>query len=183
MARNFMSGKYTCEYCGNPIEDAGVHNGSVIVKERFCSPKCKIAFNNSKTDRNGENSSNSETSSSAKVAGTTAGIVGGAVGGAIGGLGNVAGKGFKGLMDMANLNYKDQLDQVTKMEFSEEKGDLSNQLNELVTIAGGTNAKPLKKGIYEKMEYGIMKLNSIGATSEADFFETKRKKIKPKWYE
>ena len=84
---------------------------------------------------------------------------------------------------MAGLNYQDELERLSKMEFSEEKAELSNQLNELVTIAGGANSKGLKSGIAEKMEFGVMKLRSIGASAEADFFEEKRKKIKPKWYQ
>jgi hypothetical protein len=40
-----MSGKYSCEYCGNTIEGNGATNGGFIVKERFCSVKCKNNWN------------------------------------------------------------------------------------------------------------------------------------------
>lgn len=64
---------------------------------------------------------------------------------------------------------------------------ISYRLNQLNTQAQ-TDAKDKEKKvkIVEDMEFGIMRLRSIGANTEADFFDKKLeavKLIKKKWYE
>jgi hypothetical protein len=64
---------------------------------------------------------------------------------------------------------------------------ISYRLNQLNTQAQ-TDAKDKEKKakIVEDMEFGIMRLRSIGSNTEADFFEKKLeaiKLIKKKWYE
>lgn len=45
--RDLITGQYTCDYCGATIPfGTGVHNGNIKIKERFCSPRCKMNWNN-----------------------------------------------------------------------------------------------------------------------------------------
>ena len=46
---------------------------------------------------------------------------------------------------------------------------------------------PIKKAVYTKVAFGIMRLKNLGANDTAEFFETESKKIKPNlwntiWY-
>ena len=81
-----------------------------------------------------------------------------------------------------NKQIREKVDAVSKMVFSTNADELANQMNELLTIGAGTDSKhkELLKACYEKMDFGVMKLKSLGATAEADFFAEKRKSIKPK---
>lgn len=75
------------------------------------------------------------------------------------------------------------IDSIVSIQFGTTAEDISNALNQLITIAAGKPSKEVKKATYEKMEFAIMKLRQLGAYAEADFFEKKRTKVKPKWYE
>ncbi len=88
--------------------------------------------------------------------------------------------------DNEDNQMREAIDYITKMTFSNDSSELSNQLNELVSTGASSdkfrNGKTLKKACYEKMEFGIMKLRQAGANAEADYFEKKRKSIKPGWF-
>jgi hypothetical protein len=88
--------------------------------------------------------------------------------------------------DAEDNQMREAIDYVSKMTFSSDSEELANQLNELVSTGASSNkfrnGKTLKKACYEKMEFGIMKLRQSGASDEADFFEKKRKSIKPGWF-
>ena len=64
---------------------------------------------------------------------------------------------------------------------------ISHRLNSINTKAKiEAKDKDKKAEIIEEMEFGIMRLRSLEAKTEADFFEKKLediKKIKKKWYE
>lgn len=76
-----------------------------------------------------------------------------------------------------------RVDSIATIQFGTTADEISNALNQLVTIAAGKPDKEVKKAIYEKMEFAIMKLRQLGANVEADFFEKKRVDVKPKWYD
>jgi hypothetical protein len=88
--------------------------------------------------------------------------------------------------DSEDNQMREAIDYITKMTFSNDSSELSNQLNELVSTGASSdkfrNGKTLKKACFEKMEFGIMRLRQAGANAEADFFEKKRKSIKPGWF-
>jgi hypothetical protein len=88
--------------------------------------------------------------------------------------------------DAEDNQMREAIDYINKMIFSSEIDELSNQLNELVSTGASSdkfrNGKTLKKACYEKMEFGILKLRQTGSSVEADFFEKKRKGIKPGWF-
>jgi hypothetical protein len=103
--------------------------------------------------------------------------------------GGITNEMFSSLISSADSEEKqlrEAIDHITRMTFSSDPSELSNQLNELASTGASSdkfrNGKPLKKTCYEKMEFGIMKLRQAGASAEADFFEKKRKSIKPGWF-
>lgn len=88
---------------------------------------------------------------------------------------------------VAETEMRKNLDYISRMTLSTDKEELSNQLNELVSFGSAASQyrypKAMKKACYEKMEFGIMKLNQLGAKAEADYFEKKRKSIKPGFFD
>jgi hypothetical protein len=107
-------------------------------------------------------------------------------GGLFGGLTNEMFSAIISSGDAEENQMREAIDYITKMTFSSDSGELSNQLNEIVSTGASSdkfkNGKTLKRTCYEKMEFGIMKLRQAGASAEADFFEKKRKSIKPGWF-
>jgi len=78
------------------------------------------------------------------------------------------------------LRLEGKVAEVASMQFGDTAESISATLDQLVTIAASKPGNPVKKAIYEKMEFAIMKLRQLGANAEADFFEKKRAGIKPK---
>ncbi|TAF09080.1 MAG: hypothetical protein EAZ75_08965 [Flavobacteriia bacterium] len=186
-----MAHEYHCTNCGklgygsagsgpmsgsNPPDGWKTKWGST---KMFCSNRCKDEFNNRNS---GNNTTQSNSSEPEKKSG---GFLGGLMGGGdpsekvaqIGLLGNL-------LADTMgeNKEIRNKGEYVSKMVFSTNPDELANQMNELLTIGAGTENKhkELIKACYEKMDFGVMKLKSLGANAEADFFAEKRKSIKPK---
>lgn len=139
----------------------------------FCSNKCLNEFNsqNSSNDSQSEPSGANQSSSSQSAKSSGGGVLGGLYG------------SMSSMIEKEEAKTEARVDQIASLTFGNSSEELSENLNQLVTIAGGKPNKDVKKAIYEKMEFGIMKLNQLGATAEADFFEKKRKDIKPKWWD
>ena len=99
-------------------------------------------------------------------------------------------KGMFGILEkdyeaMSNNNKKGalKLEEVIQMTFNTDANEISNQLNQLVSLASSTQNKPLKSAIVEKLEFGIIKLRGLNASGEADFFEKKLEPLKKKsWF-
>ncbi len=145
----------------------------------YCSNRCKDEREGSSTS----NSSQSQSGSEEKKSG------GGFLGGLMGGgdsESKIAQTQLLGTLLADSMSeskdVRAKVDAVSKMVFSSDANELANQLNELLTIGAGTSNdyKELIKACYEKMDFGILKLRSLGASAEADFFTKKRESIKPK---
>ncbi len=91
------------------------------------------------------------------------------------------------LDDTANREDKakleDKITQVTTMTFGTDVNEISNQLNQLISLASTKPDKTLKNAIIEKVEFGLMKLRQLNAVADADFFEKKLNPLKKKsWF-
>ena len=83
--------------------------------------------------------------------------------------------------DKAKL--ENRIDQITSMTFGTDTNEISNQLNQLVSLGSTKPDKVLKSAIVEKLEFGIMKLRGLNASGEAAFFEKKLEPLKKKsWF-
>lgn len=69
------------------------------------------------------------------------------------------------------------VESVIAVQFGQSADEIADSLNQLVTIYTSNNDEKIKKAIYEKMDYGIIKLKKLGADSEADFFQKKLDEI------
>lgn len=86
-----------------------------------------------------------------------------------------------GKADKAKLESK--IKELTTLTFSGTADEIANQLNELVSFASTKPEKSVKNAIIEKIDFGIMKLKGLGATSEADYFQGKLDALnKSKWF-
>jgi hypothetical protein len=65
---DFLTGGYSCDYCGKSVGNTNYHNGGFIVKEQFCSPKCQMKWNelNVRSQSGNERSRNDEATSSSE---------------------------------------------------------------------------------------------------------------------
>ena len=200
---DFLTGGYSCDNCNKPVGNTNIHNGGVFVKEQFCSNKCKDEWNarHSGSSSNKSNSDNEDSSSRGSAIGTAAGIgagigagVGGAVAGGLNGLGNLAGKGFsainaeldKGVNEnkQKRAGIEAKAAEISKLEFGSTKEEIQNQLEQLITFGSTLKSEqhPIKKAVYSKVIFGIMRLKTLGANDVAVFLENEAMKVKPKWY-
>ena len=85
------------------------------------------------------------------------------------------------LMENSALGINKKVEDVANLQFETTSDGIQQQLNNLFTQISGISRfqmKPLYNAIKEKIEFGIMKLNSMGANAEADFFQKKFDKLK-----
>ena len=85
-------------------------------------------------------------------------------------------------MEVADLKYEDQLQSFAKMQFSDNTYELTNQLKELVVVADGLKSTSMKEWLCEKIDFGIIKLRSLGAKEDAESIENSRIEVKSKWW-
>ena len=194
-----MASTYNCSNCGKVGYPSGgqsydqtpsgwVWNKSFgFGRKLFCSNRCLDEYNvrnSPKSEGATKNESNEEKSTEKKSGGFLSGLMGNNQ--------DSAAKLEKAKLTTTlfsdilneNKNIREKVDAVSKMTFANDANELANQMNELLTIGAGTSSdhKELIKACYEKMDFGVMKLKSLGATAEADFFAEKRKSIKPKGF-
>ncbi len=143
----------------------------------------EIKSNNSSQDNSGSGLRNL-----ASDVGTGAG---GAISGTLSGVGNLAGKGFdalnkeldKGVEDNKKKRkaIEDKADEISKIEFGSSKEDIQSQMEQLISYGNTLSSEqnPIKKAVYSKVTFGIMRLKTLGANDTASFFENESKKIKP----
>lgn len=149
-------------------------------KRNFCSKACKLAYENSKNGGGSSNAESSDGNSSVQESG----------GGGIGGLGSMFGSVFSSAGDEMKsvLNQKKEnkakTEEIVNLKFETTSEGLQNQIQNLFTQISSLprfktpDQKALYNAIKEKLEFGIMKLNSSGASAEADFFQKKFDKLK-----
>lgn len=188
-----MSYEFHCTNCGKtgygsagsgPMSGANPPSGwktKWASSKVFCSNRCKDEFNN-----RGNSNTSIDNSSNNKEVETQNSTSENKSRGMFGGLSNEMFSSILSSADSEEKQLREAIDHITRMTFSSDPTELSNQLNELASTGASSdkfrNGKPLKKTCYEKMEFGIMKLRQAGASAEADFFEKKRKSIKPGWF-
>lgn len=71
-----------------------------------------------------------------------------------------------------------KVEELASITFSNDANEIANILNQLVSIASAKPDKKVKNTIVEKMEFGIMKLRSLNAPAEANYFEQKLAPLK-----
>ena len=200
--RNKMGYK-TCDWCGksykpmfsadrdagNAFADAmGLTIGVKAIggiarlagKRNFCSKQCKLAYEQSK---NGEMSANSEADEVSADTGKTRGGLMSGIGGMFGDVFTSTGEQLKDNMNQMKQN-RAKTEEIVNLQFDTTSDGLQNQLQNLFTQISALpkfktpEQKALYNAIKEKLEFGIMKLNSVGANSEAEFFQKKFDKLK-----
>lgn len=149
-------------------------------KRNFCSKQCKLAYENSK---NGCNSSNTESfGENSSVQESNGGSMGG-IGKMVGDFFSSSGEEMKSMFNEKKEN-KAKTEEIVNLQFATDKEELQNQIQNLFTQISALprfktpEQKALYNAIKEKLEFGIMKLNSSGAAAEADFFQKKYDKLK-----
>jgi hypothetical protein len=157
-----MSDYSKCKWCGNSFEKGAFskflskNTAGLAGKEDYCSEKCR------QEAERGNNNAPSNISNSPISSNTDS--------------------EEKRVME-EKIRIESKIENIAGIQFGNTTDEISNVLNELITIASGKPDKAVKKAIYEKMEFAIMKLKKLGSNEEANFFETKRTAIKPKWYD
>ena len=120
--------------------------------------------------------------------------VGSAISGTLSGVGSLAGFAGKGVGSFFDMVEKDKENErrreqelidkgskISEIEFGTTANEIQSQLEQLMTYSNtlSSNQYPIKKAVYSKITFGIMRLKSLGANDSAIFFETESKKIKP----
>lgn len=191
-----MGKTYRCSVCGASFyDDPGL--GGYLVQElgvdfgkKVC-PDCKRA---QKIGGGGGSGGSAEASTVRVKTGPGVGSI----------LAQGAMDSLKGSFDRANQVMNDvkeekskresTLQQITSMQFPiENPEEIQQQLSTLFTLFEqykpkfsistmgldkGPSEKVIRAAIKEKIEFGVMKLQSAGKTAEADFFQKKMDKLK-----
>lgn len=188
-------GKVNCGFCNKYMGftiGLGYHpNGNGAEKSAdgtwCCSSTCARDYNVNRMGNSTSQSNNSESENGEKK---SSGLLGGLFGEKDASAKIAQAQMMTSLfasVDEENRQVREVIDQITKMVFSTNPTELSNQLEELAVTGVSSDkfphsGKELKKTCYEKMEFGILKLRQTGDNASADFFEKKRKSIKPGWF-
>ena len=156
----FFSGDVKCDWCGRYIKntDGGLGGalGLDIVKrgiaasyKHYCSRQCKLAAEQAEQN---STSGNSDVSQSSYVS-----------------------------EDNVETSTVEN-NTVKNMQFSNDPNEILNQMQNLITMTEDlqtlfgrltADSKAKAKIIKSQMEFGLMKLRSLGKNAEADFFEKK----------
>ena len=161
-----MSRIFNCKKCGKSGYHSGTYTGtpSGWYSTEFCCEAHKIEFNELKKG----NSS----SSSGKSSKSNPGIISSFIQNQ---------REEERLDEQRRQKQEDKIDStvesVIAVQFGQSADQIADSLNQLVTIGTSNNDEKIKKAVYEKMDYGIIKLKKLGAESEADFFQKKLDKI------
>jgi hypothetical protein len=176
-----MSYEFNCTNCGKtgygssgsgPMSASNPPSGWITKwasSKIFCSNRCKDEFNkrNDSSDTNSSSSSSSGHSSKPNP-----GIISSFIQNQ---------REEDRLDEQRRQKQEDKIDStvesVIAVQFGQSVDEIADSLNQLVTIYTSNNDEKIKKAIYEKMDYGIIKLKKLGADSEADFFQKKLDEI------
>lgn len=171
-------GKYTkCKWCGKKFEKSGwnqfvSHNTFGIGgKESYCSKACKQAAEAAKSDNpvpgNATTPIIKDKEEQLEIEEA-----------------RIKAENKKLKLEQQKIKAEEKrrlegkIDEIATISFSDDKAEIENKINELVVLASSKPTKQIKKAIIEKIEFGIMKLKTSGANSEAEYFEEKLKSIK-----
>ncbi|MEI7596522.1 MAG: hypothetical protein WCK02_12295 [Bacteroidota bacterium] len=170
-----------CAWCGRTIEKSWgnkflSHNTMGLAgkqKDSYCSTKCEKEAEAAQSGGGGGNNSNSQSGGGNQGGGSSSG----------GGFFSKMNDSMDASNERRESKIESRVDSIVAIKFGSTADEISDACNQMVTIAAGKPDKEVKKAIYEKMEFAIMKLRQLGANAEADFFEKKRTDVKPKWYD
>ena len=191
-----MSDTYKCAWCGRSFEKSGGSKflsgaslGFSDLGKKYCSKACEHAAEEAKNGpKTTSNESSTPTGANASggenvtIVNKGDGIGTSAVKGMFGMASNMVAEDLKGKRD-AEAKLENQITDVTTMTFGTTADEISNQLNQLVSMASSKPDKKVKNAIVEKLEFGILKLKQLNALAEADFFEKKLVPLKKKsWF-
>lgn len=199
-----MSDTFKCAWCGRHFEKSatskffsGASMGLSNLGKKYCSKSCEHAADEAKNGpkssssndhQNQANKNNEFTAGPNISSGDSTTVINKAPG-----FGHFMGKALGDTINKS-MSLSDKFDQqdrdkaakiedLAQMKMSSDKDELLEQLNYLTSLASSKPEKEIKNVIIEKMEFGIMKLKSSGATGEADFFEKKLEPLKKKgWF-
>jgi hypothetical protein len=172
-----MSYEFNCSNCGRtgygssgagPLSGANPPSGWITKwasTKIFCSNRCKDEFNK-------RNESSNSSSSSGNSSKSNPGMISSFI------QNQRENEREENRLEEARIQkQQDTIDSILKtiiaVQFGQSVDEISDSLNKLVTISTSNNDEKIKKAIYEKMDYGIIKLKNLGANSEADFFQKK----------
>jgi len=182
-----MAKAYTrCAWCERTIEKKGVNKFLSRItmgiagkqKYSYCSKKCQLeaeavekgntlSGNQSQNFPSGANASGVE---NVTVVNKGDGFGASVAKGLFGMTNNFVEESRKGMKEQ-ETKVENQINDITTMTFGTTADEISNQLNQLVSIANAKPDKKVKNAIIEKIEFGILKLKKMNAVPEADFFE------------
>lgn len=78
---------------------------------------------------------------------------------------------------------QEKVENLAQMKMSAEKDELIDQLNFLSSLGSSNPDKKIKNIIIDKMDFGVMKLRTLGATEEAEYFDKKLHPLKKRsWF-
>jgi hypothetical protein len=191
-----MSDTYKCAWCGRHFEPKGVSkfmSGATVgisdLGKKYCSKACKHAAEEAKNGpKTTSNESSTPTGANASggenvtVVNKGDGFGASVAKGFFGMTNNMVEEGRKGMKEQ-ETKVENQITEVSTMTFGTTADEISNQLNQLVSMASAKPEKKVKNAIVEKLEFGILKLKQLNALAEADFFEKKLVPLKKKsWF-
>jgi hypothetical protein len=85
-------------------------------------------------------------------------------------------------IELTELHYPIHPESIYRVKLSDNKFELTDQLNELVASAEKVQSNCMKEWLCEKIDTGVNKLRSLGAYYEADTYEKIIENIKPKFW-
>lgn len=155
-------------------------------KKNFCSRECKLAYQQSKNGGTAGNEEAEETEDTVAVNNGSQKSKGGLMSGIGGMFGDVFAATGEQIKDTRNqmIETRAKAEEIVNLQFEAKPEDLQNQLQTLFTQIStlprfkSPEQKALYNAIKEKLEFGIMKLRTAGASAEADFFQKKYDKLK-----
>ena len=188
-----MSDTFKCAWCGRHFEKSagskflsGASMGFSNLGKKYCSKSCEHEADEAKNGPKSSKSNDNEAKGANQSGGGTT-VVNKGDGLLTTGVKTLGGRYGQMLDDSAEREEKARLDgkidSVIAMTFGSNVDDISNQLNQLVSLGSTKPDKALKNAIIEKVEFGIMKLKGLNANAEAEFFEKKLEPLKKKgWF-
>lgn len=81
-----------------------------------------------------------------------------------------------------NNRINTKVNEISKLKYGNDSEDILELLNELATYGSSKPSYKERKVIFEKMEFGIIKLKKLKMDEEANLFEKKLNKIKPNFF-
>lgn len=172
-----------------------VKRGIAASYKHYCSRRCKLAAEQASRQAQNSTLHNSDSSYVShspedyhRYESDDVGNVASEGEGALSGIGSMLGKSFSGMGSIVQDSFEDirkgkvEIETIKNMKFGDDANEVASQLQTLITAAEGLptmfgkpigDSKPKAKIIKTQMEFGLMKLRSLGKSTEADFFEKK----------